>query len=105
MIIRLKKLHFLFAVLIVLCVSFFLALRAEKPVRWVSAGNNERFLPIVMYHHVTEKPKRAGKYVIKAQELRSDLEYIEKKGYTTVCVQDLLDFTSGKRSFRKRLLC
>lgn len=104
MIIHLKKFHFLFAVLIVLCVSFFLALRAEKPVRRVSAGNNERFLPIVMYHHVTEKPKRAGKYVIKAQELRSDLEYIEKKGYTTVCVQDLLDFTSGKKELPEKII-
>ena len=104
MIIRIKKLHVLAAVFGLLCVSFLLALKAEKPSSQVFAAEDERQLPIVMYHHVTEKAKRAGKYVIKADELRRDLEYIEKKGYTTVCVQDLIDFVDGKKQLPEKIV-
>lgn len=104
MIIHIRKLHVFAAVIVVLCVSFFLALKAEQPVRQTSAQNGERTLPIVMYHHITQKPKRAGKYVILADELRRDLEYIEKNGYSTVCVRDLVDFVEGKKQLPEKIV-
>lgn len=103
MIIRIKKLHILAAVFGLLCVSFLLALKAEKPFRQVLAAEDERLLPIVMYHHVTEKAKRAGKYVIKADELRHDLEYIEKKATQRSACRILLTLLTEKSSCLKKL--
>jgi peptidoglycan/xylan/chitin deacetylase (PgdA/CDA1 family) len=49
-------------------------------------------LPIVMYHGIIDDPRRQGTYVIGRNELESDLKYIRDNGYTTVVVQDLLDY-------------
>lgn len=103
MVIRLNKLHALALVFCFLCVSFFLAVRAEKKVS-PAAEAPGRNLPVVMYHHITEKPARAGKYVITASELRHDLETIQKNGYVTVTVRDLIDYVDGKRQLPEKII-
>ncbi len=52
----------------------------------------QRTLPVVMYHHVVEDSEGLGKYVISAQEFIEDLELIESMGYTTVDVEDIINF-------------
>ncbi len=104
MIIRIRKFHVLAAVFGILCVSFLFALKAEKPFSQTFAARSERMLPVVMYHHITENPKRAGKYVILSDELRRDLEYIKNKGYETVCIQDLIDFVDGKNQLPEKIV-
>ncbi|QSX05207.1 polysaccharide deacetylase family protein [Sedimentibacter sp. zth1] len=49
-------------------------------------------LPIVMYHHFLKDSKAWGKYVISPDEFEMDLVYIKKKGYTTVDMQDLINY-------------
>ncbi|MCI8653583.1 MAG: polysaccharide deacetylase family protein [Angelakisella sp.] len=49
-------------------------------------------LPVLMYHSINSKESRAGDYVITPEALRSDLEWLQKNGYHTVVVQDLLDY-------------
>ena len=86
MIINLKKL-LIIAVAGVLCLSaVFLASALEtESVK----------LPILMYHHISERNGRLNKYTISPDELESDLDYIQKSGYTTVGIQDLINYTNG----------
>lgn len=52
-------------------------------------------LPIVMYHGVLDDPSRQGQYVISPAQLEADLQYIQKNGYTTVTMADLLAFVDN----------
>lgn len=52
-------------------------------------------IPIVMYHSVLEDETRHGKYVISPNEFESDVEYLENHGYTTVLIEDLINYTKG----------
>lgn len=103
MIIRINKLHVLIFALLAISISFFFAIRAEKRTA-VTAAQNSRTLPIVMYHHVTEKDSRAGKYVVKKSELENDLDYIKKCGYTCVTVSDLINYIDGKKELPKKII-
>lgn len=49
-------------------------------------------LPILMYHHISEKQSKLNKYTISPANFKSDLEYIEKNGYKTVSVDDLISY-------------
>lgn len=60
-----------------------------------SAPVNAIELPIIMYHSVLNSEDKAGAYVVTAKQLERDLAYIQALGYTTVVVQDLLDYVYG----------
>lgn len=49
-------------------------------------------LPVIMYHGLLEDKSRMNTYVISVDEFRSDLQYLKDKGYSTVVVQDLIDY-------------
>lgn len=53
-------------------------------------------LPVIMYHHLTENSKRAGKYTLTAEQFREDMEYLKGKGYETVDTKMLINYTQGK---------
>lgn len=55
---------------------------AQKPIK----------LPVLMYHSINSREKKAGDYVITPAALRSDLEWLKANGYETVVVQDLIDY-------------
>ncbi len=52
----------------------------------------EKELPVLMYHSVLEDPARTGEYVITPAALEEDLEYLSRKGYTSVTPQMIEDF-------------
>ncbi len=53
-------------------------------------------LPVLMYHLILKNPKNKNKFVISQKTFEEDLEYIKNNGYTTILVQDLIDYTEGK---------
>ena len=53
-------------------------------------------LPIVMYHHVSEKPGNWNDYVVSPAELESDLCWLRDHGYTAVGVAELLAWADGR---------
>lgn len=62
-------------------------------------------VPIIMYHLITEKPKYIGKYGVTPLEIEKDLQYLKDNGYTTVVMQDLIDFVEkGKRLPKKPIV-
>ena len=52
-------------------------------------------LPILMYHQISEKSNKWGKYVISPQEFESDIKLIVERGYTSVTIADLIAYTQG----------
>lgn len=54
-------------------------------------------LPIVMYHHISEKSSAAGDYVITPAELENDLAYLKAQGYQTITAGALLDAVQNQK--------
>ncbi len=102
MVFRLRKIHFVALALAAILISAIFTLKSENVVRL--ASSNQTSLPIVMYHHVTQKDSRKGKYVVKDSELKDDLDYIKKSGYTCVTVNDLIDYINGKKNLPKKII-
>lgn len=79
------------------CFAAFFTIRA-------AAGAEGVKIPVVMYHAVLKDRSRHGKYVISPEELENDLVYLEKHGYTTVLVSDLIAYTNGGKLPEKPIL-
>ncbi len=62
-------------------------------------------LPIIMYHSMLNEKSRSGAYVITPQTFEEDLQYLQAHGYTTVVIQDLIDYVySGKELPQKPIM-
>lgn len=69
----------------------------------MNAGGGVR-IPIVMYHSVLKDEARHGKYVISPAEFENDLLYLKKHGYTTILMEDLINYTKGGELPEKPIL-
>lgn len=54
-------------------------------------------LPVVMYHQITKNIARAGEYCVTLNELEGDMEYLKEKGYTTIDIEQLLDYINNDK--------
>lgn len=54
-------------------------------------------VPIIMYHSMLKEQKRLGKYVISPDTFEGDLKYLQKNGYQTVTVRDLVDYVKSQK--------
>lgn len=68
------------------------------------AGRDGVEIPIVMYHSVLKDEKYHGKYVISPSELENDILYLKKHGYTTILMEDLINYTRGGELPKKPVL-
>ena len=59
-------------------------------------------LPIIMYHQILKDPNTWGKYVISPDDFEKDLAYLIEKGYTTVDMQDLIDFVNNVKDLPQK---
>ena len=48
-------------------------------------------VPILMYHNIFRSGK-SGKYIVSEEGFENDLKFLRDNGYTTVVMQDLIDF-------------
>ncbi len=53
-------------------------------------------LPIIMYHHVLKDRSRLGKYIVSPKEIEKDILYLKEQGYTTIVMEDLINFVYNK---------
>ena len=58
-------------------------------------GDTERELPVVMYHQLTKNPGKSGKYVLTLEQFEKDLMFLKSKGYQSVTVRQLIEFSQG----------
>lgn len=74
--------------------------KKSTPVKLTAADELE--LPIIMYHSILKEPKKETQYVVSPALLEEDLKYIEKRGYTPVFMQEVIDFVSNKGSLPEK---
>lgn len=55
-------------------------------------------LPILMYHSMLPVSIRQGTYIVSPKLFEQDLQYLKKEGYTTIVMQDLIDYVNGRGS-------
>lgn len=60
-------------------------------------------LPVIMYHQLTTH-ENIGRYILSLEQLESDLKYIQKNGYETVTVADLISFVEGERELPEKAI-
>jgi peptidoglycan/xylan/chitin deacetylase (PgdA/CDA1 family) len=51
-------------------------------------------LPIIMYHSMLKERARQGTYVVSPDTFESDIKYLKTNGYTTVVIQDLINYVN-----------
>lgn len=73
------------------------------PVSLISGGT-EAELPVVMYHQLTKNPKKSGKYVLTVEQFEKDLIFLKSKGYQSVTVKQLLDFSQGNGDISEKAI-
>ncbi len=49
-------------------------------------------VPILMYHSILRSTNTHGNYIITEAAFESDLKYLKENGYTTIVMQDLIDY-------------
>ncbi|MBQ7097819.1 MAG: polysaccharide deacetylase family protein [Clostridia bacterium] len=59
-------------------------------------------VPIIMYHNIHKANESDSKYVISEADFENDLKFLSDNGYTTVVMQDLINFVQGKSSLPKK---
>ncbi len=69
---------------------------AANPAKATNVKNGMK-LPIIMYHSMLKDSKYQGKYVISPDTFENDLIYLQRNGYTTIVMQDLLDYVNKKK--------
>ena len=80
------------AVFLIFC-AYVMALAAlTAPAR---AAEEQVRLPVVMYHHVSADPARAGDYVVTPETLESDIRWLLGHGYTAVSAAELAGWAAG----------
>lgn len=83
------------AVLVAIGVADTLATRREMSAATAPTDGDSVYVSIVMYHGVLNDKSRQGQYIITPAQLESDLKIIKERGYTTVVMQDLLDYVDN----------
>ena len=78
----------------VVCVLLAVLL-AAIPLFPADAAEDGVRVPIIMYHQISSDRRLWGKYVIPAETLREDFEYIKSAGYTPVTVADIINHVNG----------
>ncbi len=68
------------------------------------AGAGSVDIPIVMYHSVLKDRAYHGKYVISPAEFENDILYLKEHGYTTILMEDLINYTNGGELPEKPIL-
>lgn len=86
-----------------ICLSLAAAAFAAIPSVQVLGKNTQQVrLPIFMYHQVSERAGKWGKFVISPEEFEQDVKTLIDRGYTTVTVNDLIDYTEGEKSLPEK---
>ena len=93
MIFKINK-KILFAVVSVLICGCVFAVSVD--VVNVFSAQSSKALPIVMYHQLTKNKSKSGKYVLSVEQFENDLKYLKEKGYESVTIKQLLDYSNGK---------
>lgn len=99
---KLKIILATISIFAILSLSFLAFMKFQK----VSADEQDTKqgikLPVIMYHLISKNSKTQNKFTVSQNTFEEDLQYIKNNGYTTVLVQDLIDYTTGKKDLPQK---
>lgn len=88
-----RKRHAVIAAVCTLALLIGVGLFAGQGGRSAAAGAEMGVeVPIIMYHSMLKEAARTGPYVVTPDSFESDLQYLTENGYTTIVMQDLIDY-------------
>ncbi|MDO4270058.1 MAG: polysaccharide deacetylase family protein [Eubacteriales bacterium] len=90
------------AVCTVLVLCFAVGLLQRSGTRMVFGEQDGTRVPILMYHSILKDGARQGKYVISPDTLAADLDALQKRGYQTITVSDLLAYVQDGTALPER---
>lgn len=101
MVLKIKKTY----VFLFVCIFFFTSAFIYFLPFITNAEEKEGLkVPIVMYHQITKLSSRKGKYAVGVEQFEEDMKYIKEKGYTTIDMQDLIDYTYTKKQLPEKVI-
>lgn len=80
------------------CVVFILFLLLISGYSSEAVSAKAISLPIIMYHQINPDLEASNPYTITPDILRGDLQYIKDNGYTTIKLEDLVNYANGEGS-------
>lgn len=92
----------------ILCVFVFLmsfllvALGADMQTE--NYKDSEITLPIIMYHSILKDTNLQNDYTISPAEFEKDLKYITSNGYTTITVNDLVEYVYSNKQLPQKCI-
>ncbi len=90
-----KTIQFMLIGWVAAMVLFFLFSLTKTVTTQGTASNDAVYLPVIMYHGLSENPQKQGRYVISPTILEEDLKYIKENGYTTVVMEDVIQYVQN----------
>lgn len=93
MVLKVKKAYIFFAAVFIL---FSCALMYFAPMITEAEEKEGTPVPIIMYHQITKKSSRRGRYTVMYDEFKNDMLYLKEKGYTTIDMTDLISYVYGE---------
>lgn len=99
MVLKIKKMHIFFAsiVFLITCSVIYFS-----PLVTKAEETKGRPVPIIMYHQITKKSSRRGKYTVMYDEFKNDMLYLKEKGYTTINMSDLISYVNGEKTLPEK---
>lgn len=68
----------------------------------LAAGKGKVEVPILMYHSILRSTNTGGNYIITESAFEADLRYLKENNYTTVVMQDLIDYVYNGKSLPEK---
>jgi peptidoglycan/xylan/chitin deacetylase (PgdA/CDA1 family) len=98
LIIKIKHIR-IFSFIVIILLVMFTAIGAVDSFYKLTTASAKPVvrLPIIMYHQVLKDKKSWRKYVISPEDFEKDLIYFIENGYTTITIQDLIDFVYNEK--------
>ena len=100
--IKLPALIILLLVVVVVSLASVIGFGANVIFSAASESEETVRLPIIMYHSIQKNNKAKSKFIITPDEFEDDLKYIKDNGYTTIVMQDLIDFVYENKALPEK---
>lgn len=79
----------------IVIIAFAIILTLASRDKWEAYSDREIFLPVIMYHSITDDYSQVNDYTVTVTQVESDLEYLKSNGYNTVTTEDVISYVNG----------
>lgn len=93
-VIKMKTIISYLAVVAIIVASFgIIRLNSQQAVPSSNEGSaGSVCVPILMYHNIMKTNSKNGRFIVTEQQLEEDLKYLKENNYTTVVMEDLINY-------------